>query len=99
MSDRRTVACIAMMAVCALAVGACSTTTAEPASGVTYVNNTGVEQSVYLEGTVSGVVLNSGVQSPHRTGAVGTTESVYIVPAGGAIRFAAAPSAWTWIGN
>jgi hypothetical protein len=76
-------------------------------AGVEYVNNTGVDQSVYLTldslgVPPSGVVqISNPLSSAPTTGSVLGTLSTLIVPAGASITFEGAgpPSGWFWIGN
>lgn len=75
-----------------------------PVMGVTYANNTGVDEFVYLLGTsasTTGSVSLDGT-APPVTQPVGPTQSMYVVPAGSTIELQLgnpAPTGWIWVGN
>jgi len=67
-----------------------------PVAGKKFTNNTGVDQYVYMKSLPGGVTIGGTVASS----GVGSTMSVYCVPAGATIEITgAAPSSWTWFGN
>ncbi len=76
-----------------------------PSAGVPFVNNTGVDQSVYLGAAgispLTGVGISNISPTGSTTGGIDPVLSTYIVAAGASITLSGtgAPSSWTWIGN